>query len=189
MKSFRKDVKGLTSHFYDKARRPLTYATGAMIPHKVKLDGKTITKENFDPRIDISKLNLNELHFLDVFREEKWDFDKACEKLGYDKLSALATYKRCLWFKQEDAYVRAKAKVPTPEYILAKDVDNLEGAKEITDSQHKSLDRLAKITGSFKTNDITITQNFLQMPSLTPDQEQKLRLMADAIATEEVKVA
>jgi hypothetical protein len=185
--AFADERKTLAKKFNDKARRTLVVKTRVIIPHKVKPTGETITKENRDVRVDISQLNLKELRFLDVFREMGWDFEKACAKMCIDPIEGRKTYRKCLWFPQEDAYVKAKAKVPTPDYILAKDVDNVEGAAKLDDSQHKSLDRLAKITGSFKTSDTgPSTVNIFNLPKLTPEIESKFKALAEQALEAEV---
>jgi hypothetical protein len=185
--SFPDERKTLAKSFNDKARRTLVTKNRVIIPHKVKPNGTVITDDNFNVKVDISQLNLKELRFLDVFREMGWDFERACEKMCIEPIEGRKTYRKCLWFPQEDAYVKAKAKVPTPEYILAKDVDNVEGAEKLDDSQHKSLDRLAKITGSFKTSDsVSSTVNIFNLPKLTPEIEEKFKALAEQALEAEV---
>lgn len=170
------DLRG----FSTRGRKVLVRQGRAVIPHRVKPTGETVTKENFDARVDISDLNQNELRFLEIFRESGWDFEKACEKANVEVVAARMTYKKCLWFPQEDAYVKAKAKVPTPEYILAKDLDNVEKAVPLDDSQHKSLDRLAKITGAFKATEVNVQQNVFNL-NLTPEQQKRYEVLASEV--------
>lgn len=177
--SFTEEGHSLAKKFSDRSRKVVRVGRIFNVHHKVKLSGSTITPGNFVPKIDVSHLDLEELRFLDVFREMGWDFDKTCEKLGLETIKARKTYQKCLWFKQEDVYVQAKAKVPTPEYILAKDFDNVEGVSGIDDSQHKSLDRLAKITGAFKSGEVNIQQNIFNLPDLPPEALAKVKVLAD----------
>lgn len=181
------EAKRLSEPLNDKARRAIVVGSRAIVPHKTKPNGEIVTSENFDVKVDVSQLNLRELRFLEVFRELGWDFERACERVGIDVIAGRKTYRKCLYFQQEDAYIRAKAKVPTPEYILAKDVDNVEGAGKIDDSQHKSLDRMAKITGCFKTTDGgTNTVNIFNLPKLTPEIEAKFKELAEQALEAEV---
>jgi hypothetical protein len=179
METHQDEEKALVRTFSDKARKVKKSGKSFIVPHKVKPDGEVITQENLNAKTDISQLNLNELRFLDVFRTSGWNIDKAANKAGLTTEQAKKTYKKCLWFADEDAIVRAKAKVPSPEYILAKDVDNVEGAIELSDSDHKSLDRIAKITGSFKAQEINITQNNLIFPKMSAEAEAAIRQLAD----------
>lgn len=180
------EAKRFASQFSDKSRKAFRIGNKVAIPHKVKPNGEVVSQETFNAKTDISQLNLNELRFLDVFRDLGWNFDKACEKVGISVDQGKRTYKKCLWFQQEDEIVRAKAKVPSANYILAKDIDNVEKAVVLDDSQHKSLDRMAKITGSFKTTELNITQNVFNLPKLTPEVEAEFKALAEKALEAEI---
>lgn len=178
------EYKELVKPLNDKARKTSRRGNQTLVPHKVKASGETITETNLDAKTDLSLLNMNELRFLDAFRESGWDLDKACGQFGVSLDQGRKTYKKCLWFQKEDEIVKAKAKVPTANYVLAKDLDNVEGVIELSDSDHKSLDRMAKITGSFKTTtDVNVHFNAFLKPELSAEEEKRTREFFDTIAT------
>jgi hypothetical protein len=180
----RSELKELASSFSDAGRKVAVSGGEALVPHKLKPDGSAVEESNFDVRVDISRLSLSEIRFLDVFRSCGWDFDKACERSGVGTDTARRTYRKCLLFGEEHERILAKAKVPSVEYVLARDVDNIEGVRSIEDSEHKSLDRISKILGAFKTTDVSVTQNVFNLPALSPEAEAKLKEVYDTIATD-----
>lgn len=175
----------LAREFSDKARKVKWVGNKALVPHKFTPKGDVVSQENFNVKTCLSRLNLNDLRFLQLWRENKWNDEQALAKSGLEPDQATKTLKRLAYFKTEDARIKALATEATPERILAKDMENVEAGGTLNDSQHKSLDRAAKIVGAFKTTEINIQQNFLQMPSLTPEQEKEVRQIFDTIATEE----
>lgn len=130
----------------------------------------------------LARLSPQDLEFVEAWREEKWDFDKACARLKITASQGHYRRKKVEFLQTEEKIILAKAKIPTPSYILAKDLDNVEGIKKIEDTEHKSLDRMAKILGAFKTTEVNIQANIYQMPKMTPEQELELKVFADRMA-------
>jgi hypothetical protein len=104
--------------------------------------------------------------------------------LDFQPEQAEKTFKKLAYFKTEDARIKALATEATPERVLAKDIENIETGA-LNDSQHKSLDRVAKIVGAFKTNDsgAPSTINILQL-NMTPEQEKATREFFDTLAVQ-----
>jgi len=176
------EVEKLARGFKDKARGVVRVGKNAYVPHKLDDDGEILDKASFDAKKHISRLNLNDLRFLQLWSENKWDNEATAAKsdLAPDQLEK--TFKKLQYFKTEDARILALAKEATPERILAKDMENVE-VESLTDSQHKSLDRVAKIIGAFKTSAaVNIQQNVFNMPKLSPETMAKLKEFADSQA-------
>lgn len=186
---FPNEKKELVRHFSDKSRRTVKSGNSYLVPHKFSPEGEVLDDKNFRINRDLSKLNLNDLRFLKLWQSHGWDEVKTLEKCNLHPDQAKKTFKKLAYFKVEDARVRALAEQATPEMVLAKDVENIETGK-LSDSQHKSLDRVAKIVGAFKTTEVNIQQNIFQMPPLPPQQAEELRRVFDSIAdVQEAEVA
>lgn len=151
-----------------------------LVSHKFTPDGQVVDESNFNPANCISKLNLNDLKFLVLWRENKWDDQKTLSKAQLPPDQAEKTLKKLAYFKSEDAKIRALAGEATVERVLAKDMENLESGN-LTDTHHKSLDRIAKIRGGFRGADEGggNTINIFNVPRLSPDAEAALRALAD----------
>lgn len=173
------DKTDLLRPLTDASRKVRFHGPSALVPHKFTDDGEVVTAETFTPKKDISKLNLNDLKFLKLWRDCDWKDEDIKKKLNLTDDQARKTFKKLQYFKTEDAKIRALASEATPERVLAKDMENL-NTGDLTDSQHKSLDRVAKITGAFKTaGEGGNTINIFNMPRLTPEAERAIRQIAD----------
>lgn len=175
----RKDeTKKLVKKFSDKARKATVLGRQALIPHKFTPNGEIVNSENFDAQRDLSKLNLNDLRFLALWRDNRWNEEETQKKSGLSPDQAVKTFKKLAYFKTEDARIRALAEEATVEKVLAKDVENLETGK-LTDSHHKSLDRIAKIRGGFKASEVNTQINIFNGPRMSPETEAIMRKLGD----------
>lgn len=176
------EKKLLAKEFSDKARKVKWVGKTALVPHKFTTQGEVVSEENFNIQTCLSKLNLNDLRFLSLWRENKWNDEAAVAKCSLTEDQAKKTLKKLSYFKTEDARIKALASEATPERILAKDMENVEDGGKLTDSQHKSLDRAAKIVGAFKTTGEGGTTINLNMPVLSPELLDQLRVLGDKAA-------
>ena len=178
------EIKRFAKKFSDLSRKAILNGNTLVIPHKVKNSGVIVTHENFDARVDLSKLSLKDLAFLETWMDTGWDFEKTCRELGITEDQAKWSYNKVRYFEFEDKKVKALAKVPTPEFVAAK---NLEGfyRDNYSDGQRDHLKELAKITGAYKPTVSINAQVQLEKPDWTPEQEAKLREVYDTIALEE----
>lgn len=176
----------MVKEFSDASRKAVVVANKAVIPHKFTESGEVVGGDNFNPKRDVSRLSLTDLRFLSAWRAAKWDDKIATEKLNLEPEAAKRIIKRVSYFKTEDAKVKALADIPTPEWIAAKDVENVYEGGTVNDSQHKSLDRLAKITGAFKTTEVNLTQNIFNLPALSPEVEAKFKALAEEALEAEI---
>jgi hypothetical protein len=173
------ESKKLAKNLSDRSRKVTRVGRQFIVPHKFTPSGDVVTQENFSAQTCLSKLNLADLRFLALWKENKWDDGKTAEAAGLSPEQAEKTLKKLRYFKTEDARIRALAAEATPERVLAKDMENMETGL-LNDSQHKSLDRVAKITGAFKTAaEINIQQNIFNLPKMSPEAEAALRAIAD----------
>lgn len=173
------ETRALVRAFSDKSRklRVLGKRQGNVIevPHKFTDDGSI---PDSPQQIVVSRLHLDDLRFLKAWRDNSWDNALTQKKLNLPDDQAEKTFKKLAYFKTEDARIKALASEATPERVLAKDMENMESGT-LNDSQHKSLDRVAKITGAFKTVGEGSTINIFNMPRMSPDAEAALRIIAD----------
>lgn len=180
------ELTKLAKKFSDKSRKSISIGNQAIIPHKVKPSGEIIDDKNFDAAIDISRLNLSDLRFLDAWRDAGWNMEKACAKLGIEIAKAKRMYEKVRYFEFEDTKVKTLAKVPTPEFVAAK---NIEGFyhDNLSDGQRDHLKELAKITGAYKnTATLSITQNVFNLPKLTPEVEAEFKALAEKALDAEI---
>lgn len=181
------ELKQLAKKFKDKSR-PRIHIVGrkALIPHKVKPSGEVVTKENLDIAVDLSCLDLNDLRFLDAWKDCGWNMEKACEKVGFTLALGKRCYEKVKYFEFEDKKIKTLAKVPTVDFVTAK---NFEGFVQdnLSDGQRDHLKELAKITGAYKnTASLTITQNVFNLPKLTPEVEAEFKALAERTLDTEV---
>jgi len=102
----------------------------------------------------------------------------AIQKTAISPDKAERLIKKLACFRQEDARVKALCQIPTPDWIAAKHVENLYNPT-LEDSQHKSLQELAKIEGAYK--QVAQTQiNVFNLPKMAPEVEAKLKQLAEA---------
>lgn len=181
----KEEKKKLVKAFSDKARKKIAVVgNDVFIPHKLTPSGEIVNKDNFDRETCLSKLELTDLQLLVLWKENKWNDEATLAKCGLAKDQAEKTLKKLAYFKTEDARIKALASEATQERVLAKDVENIETGA-LNDSQHKSLDRIAKAVGMFKTSsDVNINFNAFVKPQLSPEQEKMAREFFDAIAVE-----
>lgn len=177
------ELKKLAKKFSDRSRKTLPAGHRAIVPHKFKPSGAVISNENFDAKCDLSHLTLSDLRFLDAWKDCGWNFEKACEKLDLDVEQAKRSYAKVRYFEFEDKKTQALSKVPTPEFVAAK---NLEGFYQdnLSDGQRDHLKELAKITGAYKPTQSIHVQVQLEKPAWTPEQEAKMKAFYDTIAIE-----
>lgn len=177
-----REEKALASEFSDKSRRVVRTGGRFLVPQKFDDEtGEPLTAETFDVRKHLKSLNLNEIRFLKIWRETGWNDAEAANKACLTDDQAKRLVRKLVVFKREEERVKALADVPTPEWITAKHTENVfEG--RLSDSQRDSLKELAKITGSYKQQNIQIQNNVFNLPALSPEQEAKLKEVYDTIA-------
>lgn len=159
----------------------------AIVPLLFGYDGNPASADN----LILKRLSLDDLRFLKVWRESLWDVDVARNKTGISESVCKNLIKKLSCFREEDARVKALCEIPTPSWIKSKHVENFYEGGTLEDSQHKSLQELAKIEGAYKnTAAVSITQNVFNLPKLTPEVEAEFRLLAEkAIDTEAEQAA
>lgn len=170
----------------DKARKVTIRGKQAIVPLKFDEDGNPATVDN----LIFKRLSLLDLRYLKSLREEAWDISKAAQKVGIDLERAERITKRLSCFREEDARVKALCEIPTPSWIKAKHVQNFYEGGTLEDSEHKSLQELAKIEGAYKTTaNLNITNNVFNLPPLAPDVEAKLKEIAEKAVDAELTSA
>jgi hypothetical protein len=167
----------------DRTRRTPIRARNVLVPLKFDAKGDVFSKTSKRPII--KSLTLDHLRFLKAWKENGYtDAKAACEKAGIFVEDAERLAKKLSCFREEDAKVKALAEIPTASWIASKHVENIyEGGLE--DSQHKSLQELAKIQGAYKPTTSVNLQITTDMPKLSPDQEKAAREFFDTIAITE----
>lgn len=167
--------ENLTTGLNDRARKVKISGRSAIVPLKFDDKGNPADKEN----IILKKLSMDDLRFLKVWRECGWDVEAAFRKTEYPRERIERMVKRLSVFREEDARVKSIAEIPTASWIKAKHVENFYEGGTLEDSQHKSLQELAKIEGAYKNNlNVSVTQNVFNLPKLDPETEAKLKEIA-----------
>ncbi len=160
----------------DRARKVKLRGKQVIVPLKFDEDGNPATVD----RLIFKRLSLNDLRFLGSLRKHSWDTERAIAECGITKESAERLIKKLVCFREEDARVKALCEIPTPDWIAAKHVQNVYEGGTLEDSEHKSLQELAKIEGAYKTNiNLSVTQNVFNLPKYDPETEKKLKDIAD----------
>lgn len=178
------EAASLVRNIEDGSRKVAKASGKYLVPLKFDDNGTPLSAETFDPAKHLKRLSLDDLRFLHEWRAKDWDHIAVCKSLDIDLAKAEKLVKRLQAFREEDAFTKALAEVPSPSWIAAKHVENVFGNK-LEDSQRDSLKELAKITGAYKpTTNVNINANVLQMPELTPEQAKKAREFFDTIADE-----
>lgn len=180
-----KNAKLLTdAGINDKARKVTLRGKQVIVPLKFDEDGNPATVD----RLIFKRLSLTDLRFLKILREVNWEISAAVEKANIDLGKAERLIKKLSVFREEDARVKALCEIPTPDWIAAKHVQNVYEGGTLEDSEHKSLQELAKIEGAYKNNlQVNVTQNVFNLPKLTPEVEAKFKQLAEeAIQAETV---
>lgn len=166
----------------DKARKSVRVGKQLIVPHKFKESGEAVTQENFNPKTDLSKLNQKHWQFLEIFQRNNWNMDEACKETGLAIDDVKKMYKKVQYFEFEANRQKALAAVLSPDFVTAKHVDNV-FTNQLEDGQRDSLKELAKISGAYKpTTSVNINANIYQMPKMTPEQENELKIFADRMA-------
>jgi hypothetical protein len=160
----------------DKSRKVVLRGKQVIVPLKFDEDGNPATVD----KLIFKRLNLNDLRFLGLFRKNEWDVEKTIIESGIEREKAERLIKKVACFREEDAKVKALCEIPTPSWISAKHVQNVYEGGTLEDSEHKSLQELAKIEGAYKNNvNLNVTQNVFNLPKLTPDVEEKFKKLAE----------
>lgn len=160
----------------DRSRKVSLRGKQVIVPLKFDEDGEPATAD----KLIFKRLSLNDLRFLKVWRKNDWGVEVTCKELGLEISKAQNLIKRLACFKEEDARVKALCEIPTPSWIAAKHVQNVYEGGTLEDSEHKSLQELAKIEGAYKNNlQVTVTQNVFNLPKYDPETEAKLKRIAD----------
>lgn len=177
-----KDLAGAVN---DGARNIKIRDTRPIIPLKFDKEGKTAT----DSTRILKRLTLDDLRFLQAWRESSWDIVKATESTGMIPAKVERLVKKLQVFRDEDAKVKALAEIPTPDWIAAKHVENVYNGGTLEESEHKSLAELAKIEGAYKQQAPNTQINIWNLPELPPEQTAKLKEVFDTVALENPDVA
>lgn len=174
------DKRRLANEAVNDAARKVTVVAGRVaVPMKFDEDGNPAELD----RVSIKVLSINDLRFLKALRENDWDPIKAAGICGFDLAKVERRMKKLACFRVEDAKVKALAEIPSPQWIAARHVENVYSGGPLQESEHKSLQELAKISGAYKnTNQINIQQNFLQMPAMSEEARKQLEELADKLA-------
>ena len=168
----------------DRSRKIKIRGKTAIVPLKFDEAGNPATAD----KLIFKRLSLNDLRFLRELRANSWDVTKASEISGIAIEKGEALIKKLACLREEDARVKALCEIPTPSWIAAKHVENFYEGGRLKDSQHKSLQELAKIEGAYKTTaTLNLTQNVFSLPKLTLEVEAKFKQLAEeAMDAEEV---
>lgn len=166
-------LKGLN----DRARKVTIRGKQAIVPLKFDADGNPATQD----RLIFKRLSLNDLRFLQVWRDASWDIEKARQQTQIDEHKVEVLVRKLACFREEDARVKALCQIPTPQWISAAHVQNIYEGGALDDSSHKSLQELAKIEGAYKQTVVSQT-NIFNMPQLTPEEEAALKAVGDRLA-------
>jgi hypothetical protein len=164
----------------DKARKIRIRGKEAIVPLKFDEEGQIATID----KLIFKRLSLNDLRFLQVWKQENWDVAKATEKSGLELEKVERLVKKLACFREEDAKVRALCEIPTPDWIAAKHVENVYDGGQLEESEHKSLVELAKIEGAYKQEAPKTQINVFNLPALDPAREAQLKEVFDTIALE-----
>lgn len=155
-----------------------------LVQQKYSDEGELLTPETIDLRVHLKKLHFQDWQFLNVWRENNWNFEKACEILSIDRQKALKIKKKVDFIQAQEAKDKALASIPSVAFIQARHVENIYSEEKLDDSTQKSLDALAKIQGAYKTQATQVNNqiNVLQFPSLDEETARKIKELADSLA-------
>lgn len=169
----------------DRARKVRIRGREAIVPLKFDEDGNPATVD----KLIFKRLSLTDLRFLQVLRIHQWNIEKATTETGLDVVKAQRLIKKLSCFREEDARVKALCEIPTPDWIAAKHVQNVYEGGVLQDSEHKSLQELAKIEGAYKQQGPQTQINVFNLPVLNAAKEARLKEVFDTLAEEDVHVA
>lgn len=160
----------------DKSRRVKLRGKQVIVPLKFDEDGNPASTD----RLVFKRLSLIDLRFLKIWRDNLWDIEKTISDTSLPRDRAERLIKKLVVFREEDARVRALCEIPTPSWIKAKHVQNFYEGGTLEDSEHKSLQELAKIEGAYKNQSLAgATVNIFNLPKYDPSTEAKLKELAD----------
>lgn len=180
------EKKTLVKHFSGRSRRALLVKSRLLVakkydnkgnPVEPSEDGKLTHRQVFD-------LTLKEARFLKSWKENGWDFDKACKERDVDPLWA-KKFSRSLDaqnYQKEDERDEILAQIPTKTWITARYTAASLGLEKPDDNQKWGIDRVKEVVIP-RTNVNVHVGNILQLPALSPEQESALRQLGDSIAT------
>lgn len=157
----------------DKARKVSLRGKEVIVPLKFDEDGNPATAS----KLIFKRLSLSDLRFLKSWRDAGWDIHTATKDSGLSESHIERLVKKLSCFREEDARVKALCEIPTPSWIAAKHVENVY-AQNLDDTQHKSLQELAKIEGAYKQTAPGTQINVFNLPTLTPEVESELKQLA-----------
>lgn len=161
------------------AARKVTLRHGRVIvPLKFDRQSKPATEQT----VILKSLSLDDLAFLSLWREHGWDVDKATAASTIALTRIPALIKKLQVFRDEETQVKALAEIPTPAWIAAKHVENVYNGGTLEDSEHKSLQELAKIEGAYKQQAPNTQITIWNLPELPPEQTAKLKEIFDTNA-------
>lgn len=161
----------------DRSRRVTLRGKEVIVPLKFDEEGNPATAD----KLIFKRLSLLDLRFLGALRKSQWDIDGAVSATGVSREVGERLIKKLACFREEDARVRALCEIPTPDWIKSKHVENFYEGGTLEDSQHKSLQELAKIEGAYKNTNVnlSVTQNVFNLPKYDAETEAKLKAIAD----------
>lgn len=177
------EIDALGKDLNDSSRKVKRIGKQLLVPRKFDDNGEILDSSTFDASVHLKRLDLNDLRFLKVWRDNSWNTAKAQEVSGLTDPQVKRLVSRLAVFREEDARVKALSEIPTTAWITAKHVENVYDGGKLEDSERDSLKELAKISGSYKnTSTVNIQNNVFNMPRLTPEAEARLKEFADAQA-------
>lgn len=177
------EKKDLLQHFADGTRKPALVGQTALIPKLFEDDGDLRT--TWATPDSTYRLSFAQLHFLKTF-EDSQSLEKACVAAhrsldwGKDFLAKHQTTGGYLWEKQK---IKQLSTVATPEWTKAKAVEGVMGTWKPDKAQVECLKLVKDINYPKASLTINQTNNFLQMPPMSPEEEAERRKIADRFAT------
>lgn len=195
MALFPDEKQSLVKHFSGRSRKAsLTRTNRLQVAKKYDNKGKRVepSENGLVPRRHVFDLSIKEASFLKVWKENDWDFRKAVEttmvKPWWAKHFVQSLDARN--YRQEDERDEILAQIPTKTWITARYTAASIGLERPTEEQKWGIQGAERIVMP-KGPAVQITNNILNMPKLTPEQEAQLRSLGDSIATtgEDQKVA
>lgn len=174
----------------DGSRKIHLRGSQAIVPLKFDSDGEVVNESTPPQKLVLKRLSLKDFAFLKAWRENDWDIEKTSKEISYPLPEIERLVKKLQCFREEDAKVKALAQIPTTAWITAKHVENVFEGGSLQESEQKSLQELAKISGAYKpVTSVNIQANILQMPELSPEQAKAAKDFFDTMALEDKNVA
>jgi hypothetical protein len=180
-----KRTEHLASAVNDSARKISVRGRQAVVPLKFDADGEIVNETTPPTKLVLKRLTLKDLEFLKAWRESEWNLEKARGKVSIDDSDIERVVHKLQCFREEDAKIKALAEIPTATWIAAKHVENVYEGGRLEESEHKSLQELAKIQGAYKQQAPTTQVNVFNLPDLPPEQAAKIKEVFDTIALKE----